>query len=167
MTTAPEIQVFTPFTSANESSDLADAQRIRIGTGSPSSAAASQIQAVRLFATGVLSGTGATPTNATALVILKRDGKRLFETVATITTATSQTADTYAVADAEDDEAVCKVSLPEDSRGILDLLGATINQDVDHAGESGDDKNLSWHIVVNELGGYKSIQLYAAPIRRV
>tara|TARA_R110002096_G_scaffold173781_2_gene348162 strand:+ start:365842 stop:366339 length:498 start_codon:yes stop_codon:yes gene_type:complete len=165
MTTAPEIQVFTPFTSA--SSDLADAQRIHIGTGSPSSAVASQIQAVRLFATGVLAGAGATPTDATALVILKRDGLRLFETVATITTATSQTADTYAAADAEDDEAVCKVSLPENANGILDLLGATINQNVDHAGESGDDNNISWHIVVNSLGGYKSIQLYAAPARRV
>ena len=161
----PEIQVFTPVTTA--SSNLADAQRIEIGTGSPSSGKPSQIQAVRLFATGVLNSATATPTDATARVILKRDGKRLYETIATITTATSQTADTYAAADDEDDEAVCKVSLPEHSGGILDLAGASIRYNNDHAGESGDIENLSWHIVVNDMGGYKSIQLYAVPVRRV
>jgi len=163
MSTKNQMQTFTAVTSAVTA--VADFQRVHLPTGNPSNAGEKQVQGIRFFATGVLSGAGATPTDATGVLVLKHNGKRLWQTAMTLTTKTAQTADTYAVADAEDDEAVLGVSLTDDSRGILDLIGAHIPHEGNSVGE--DTNGASWWLGIDTLGGYKSIQVYAVPIRRV
>lgn len=165
MTTTNQMQTFTAVTSAV--TDVADFQRIHVPVGNPSDANPKQVQGIRFFASGTLSGTGATPTNATGVIVLRHNGLRLWQTTFTLSTKTAQTADAYAVADAEDDVAVLGVELDEDTRGILDLIGAHIDAVGDMVGETGDTNGASWWIGIDNMGGYKSITMYGVPIRRV
>ncbi len=145
--------------------DVLNFKRLKLGKGNPSSKFPDEIQMIKYLASGVLNVNDVSPDPATVLAVLMQGGKRVLQTTLTITSTGIQTNTAGSAANTIGQEALCGVTLEEDSRGIQDLLGYCIKEESDKTGFENSD--YAWWIGCTSLGGFSSIKLHAVPGRRV
>ena len=160
-------------TFSSASSSFSTYSRIDIGRGSPSSADKSQIQAARFIVVGTHTG-NASPADATLDVALMSAGKRVWAADIVVSGQQIQTdADRTATTGSGEQSSLCNTDIKKfsggstgssiDDRGLLDLLGA----DVQNSADDENSSSFTWHVGCRDLGGYDSLTVYISPARSV